>query len=84
MINPFQVLQVLDELEHTPSDSLESDILEFKAYSSEAALHNAKDLSEEISALSNQKGGLILVGVRDSSSVAHGMWADQLCGFRPS
>jgi len=81
MINYPLVLQILNELEHKPSESLESDILEFKAYSSEAALHNAKELSEEISALANQKGGLILVGVRDSRSVMYGMWPDQLCGF---
>jgi predicted HTH transcriptional regulator len=73
--------RVLDLLDHTPSESLESDTLEFKCYSSESALHNAKDLAEEISALANLKGGIILVGVKDSSNVPFGAWPDQLAGF---
>jgi ATP-dependent DNA helicase RecG len=81
MINTIQTKQLLDRLGQEPSDSLESDTLEFKHYSSEGALHNAKDLAEEISALANHKGGMILIGVRDSSNVMYGMWDDQLAGF---
>src|SRR5438046_6035985 len=81
MINTLQTTQLLDRLGQEPSESLESDTLEFKHYSSEAALHNARDLAEEISALANHKGGMILIGVRDSSNVKYGMWSDQLAGF---
>ncbi len=76
-----QVLQILERLETSPSESLESDILEFKHYSSNNALHNAKDLAEEISALANHKGGVIIIGVKDSCNVTHGAWPDQLAGF---
>ncbi len=78
-----QVIALLAQAEHTPSDSLETDTVEFKHYASENALHNAKDLPEEISALSNHKGGLIIIGVRDSSNVSQGSWNDQLTGFSP-
>lgn len=77
----MQTRQLLDHLCQEPSESLESDTLEFKYYCSEAALHNAKDLVEEISALANHKGGMIVIGVRDSSNVPRGMWGDQLAGF---
>ncbi len=81
MSTTTQITHLLDSLSQEPSESLESDILEFKHYSSENALHNAKDLIEEISALANHKGGMILIGVRDSSNVTSGMWGDQLAGF---
>lgn len=75
------IQKTLERVGLEASEGLESDILEFKHYSSENALHNAKDLDEEISALANFKGGTILVGVKDSKSVSHGMWSDQLAGF---
>jgi predicted HTH transcriptional regulator len=80
-MNSAQCTQLLDRLCQEPSEALESDTVEFKHYSSEGALHNAKDLAEEISALANHKGGIVLVGVRDSSNVSHGMWGAQLAGF---
>ncbi len=83
MINEKQIIDILNRLSNEPSESLESDMLEFKHYSSESAIHNAKDLSEEISAISNFKGGVILIGVKDSSQVAHGKWSEQLAGFVP-
>ncbi len=81
MIMIDQVIQILDEVSQMPSESLESDLLEFKNYSSENSLHNAKDLAEEISALANYKGGQIIIGVKDSSNVAYGRWSEQLVGF---
>jgi len=66
-----------------PSEELESETVEFKEYSSEHALHNAKDLAEEISAFSNHKGGVVVIGVRDSSNVKNQRWQDQLRGFGP-
>ena len=72
---------ILTALKDTPSERLESDSLEFKEYASENALHNAKDLAEELSAFANRQGGTIIVGVRDSSNVSGGNWPSQLVGF---
>lgn len=72
---------ILTKVKHTPSEELESDEIEFKEYSSETALHNAKELAEEISALSNYKGGLVIIGVRDSNNVKNEDWQSQLVGF---
>lgn len=80
-MNVEPLIHVLNQLRSVPSESLESDTLEFKHFPSEAALHGAKDLAEEISALANHKGGRILVGVRDSGNVKYGQWGDQLAGF---
>ena len=81
MNHQITVLPILAALKDTPSERLESDGIEFKEYRSENALHNAKDLAEEISALANRQGGIIIVGVRDSSNVSGGQLASQLVGF---
>lgn len=77
----MEITQLLDSLEFEPSEKYESESIEFKNYSSEQALHNAKDLAEEISALANKKGGKIIVGVIDSSNVLNQLWNTQLNGF---
>ncbi|WP_028573118.1 AlbA family DNA-binding domain-containing protein [Desulfonatronum lacustre] len=82
-MNLTQYAQLFEKLRNEPSEKYESDILEFKHYASESALHNAKDLAEEISALANHLGGIILIGVKDSSNITHGRWQDQLAGFCP-
>lgn len=64
-----------------PGEALESERIEFKAYKDQRALHNSKDLAEELSALANRSGGVVIVGVRDSSDVAHGDWGAQLQGI---
>lgn len=76
------ITSILDDVKNTPSENLESDTIEFKEYSSENALHNAKDLAEEISALCNNAGGSIIIGVRDSSNVKDQNWETQLVGFQ--
>jgi predicted HTH transcriptional regulator len=63
-----------------PSDDLESESLEFKGYKTEQAIHNARDLAEEISALANKVGGTIVIGVRSSTDVKYGDWPAQLAG----
>ena len=75
------VSEILETVKQTPSEELESDVLEFKGYRDEKAIHNAKDLAEEISALANHKGGLIVIGVKDTTDVAYGRWAEQLAGL---
>ncbi|MCK5328856.1 MAG: putative DNA binding domain-containing protein, partial [Candidatus Latescibacteria bacterium] len=81
MIHEAELHSILQKLKATPSERLESDVLEFKLYSSEKALHNAKDLAEEFSAFANHLGGHIIVGVRDSSDLPGCNWGDQLVGF---
>ncbi len=83
MINQTEIASILERLKTTPSESLESDTLEFKLYNSEQSLHNAKELAEEFSALANHQGGYIIVGVRDSSDIQCSRWIDQLVGFAP-
>ena len=75
------VSRILDAVRVQPSEALESETLEFKEYSSESALHNAKDLTDEIVALCNKLGGMIIIGVRDSSNVANKAWSSQIVGF---
>lgn len=82
MIHETEIYSILDQIKTTPSERLESDVLEFKLYASEKALHNAKDLAEEFSALANHKGGHIIVGVLDSSELKSTNWSDQLVGFQ--
>jgi ATP-dependent DNA helicase RecG len=76
-----QIRDLLVHLMDTPSEDLESETIEFKGYRTESSLHNAKDLPEEISALANRSGGLILIGVQDSSNVRPGDWKAQLTGI---
>jgi ATP-dependent DNA helicase RecG len=77
----MEILELLDKLEFEPSEKYESEYIEFKNYSTEQALHNSKDLAEEISALSNKNGGKIIIGVVDSSNVSNNQWNKQLNGF---
>lgn len=69
------------KLKSQPSELYESEILEFKNYTSENALHNAKELAEEISAFANNAGGQIIVGIIDSSNIKNENWLQQLNGF---
>jgi ATP-dependent DNA helicase RecG len=75
------VCGILDQVPNGPSDDLESDKVEFKKYSTENAFHNDKKLPEELSALSNWKGGIIVIGVKDGSNVRNSGWNSQLVGF---
>lgn len=75
------IITILNAIKQTPSESFESDTIEFKEYSSEKSLHNAKDLTEEISALANKDGGYVIIGIRDSCNVKNENWESQLVGF---
>jgi ATP-dependent DNA helicase RecG len=72
---------LLNKLEFEPSEKFESESIEFKNYSSEQSLHNAKDLAEEVSAIANKRGGRIIIGVIDSSNISNQEWKNQLNGF---
>jgi len=77
----MEVREILELLKTTPSEYLESELIEFKNYESERSLHNSKDLSDEISAIANQKGGKIIIGVIDSCEIKNEEWELQLNGF---
>lgn len=77
----FDFQELFENLKKNPSEKYESETLEFKNYQNETALHNSKDLAEEISALSNVHGGIIIIGVKDSSDVKNSNWPSQLNGF---
>jgi ATP-dependent DNA helicase RecG len=66
-----------------PSEELESESIEFKCYGSVQALHNSKDLAQEISAIANANGGIIIIGVKDSSDVPSEIWTAQMQGIPP-
>ena len=77
----LQIRRILDEVRTVPSGELESETLEFKAYRDERALHNSKELAEELSAFANHLGGIVVVGVKDDSNVPYGNWEEQLVGI---
>lgn len=80
--NDCDITMILNAVKTNPSEDFESDEIEFKAYKDETALHNSKDLTEEISALANFKGGLIIIGVKDNTDVPFGEWELQLAGIQ--
>lgn len=79
--NDDKVKLLLSQVKTRPSEGLESESVEFKAYRNERALHNSKDLAEELSALANLNGGIVIVGVKDNSDVTGTRWEEQLQGI---
>lgn len=75
---------IIQACKHVNSELLESEEIEFKEFSSASSLHGSKELAEEVSALSNKKGGVILVGIRDGGNIKDQQWANQLVGFELS
>lgn len=76
-----RIRQILELLKSQPSETLESETVEFKGYRDSQALFNSKDLAEELSALANLNGGIVLIGVRDSSDIRNNEWENQLQGI---
>lgn len=81
-ISESDIKSILSMVKSKASADLESEVLEFKAFKDERALHNSKELAEEIVALANKKGGTIIIGVKDSSNVPYGQWNEQLVGIQ--
>lgn len=78
----IKIDQLLGCIRNAPSESFESETIEFKEYKDTSALHNAsKELVAEITAFSNKSGGTIIVGVKDSSNVKGEAWETQLVGI---
>lgn len=80
-INTSDVLALLDSLKTSQSETLESELVEFKLYESENSLHNCKNLPGEVCALTNHQGGVIVIGVMDSSDLNDRGFEEQLVGF---
>ncbi len=78
-----RVMEILSAVKNAPSETLESETIEFKGNRDVAALHDAKNLAEEVSAMANKSGGAIVVGVLNNTSVRMGDWLSQLVGFPP-
>ncbi|NMY51919.1 RNA-binding domain-containing protein [Pseudomonas sp. WS 5011] len=78
-----QIIEIISACRHVDSELLESDVVEFKEFSGLSSLHGSKELAEEISALANHKGGIVLVGIKDGSNVSNKNWSSQLVGFEP-
>ncbi len=79
--NEEQIIRIISECKTKHSELLECEDVELKEFGSINALHNSKELAEEICALSNKNGGVVIVGIRDGSSVTGSSWATQLVGF---
>ncbi|MGA3681834.1 RNA-binding domain-containing protein [Pseudomonas graminis] len=75
------ILKIILACKHVDSEMLESEDVEFKEFSSVTSLHGSKELAEEISAIANKRGGVIIVGIRDGSNVRNCEWSSQLVGF---
>jgi ATP-dependent DNA helicase RecG len=76
-----EVLNIITACKSVDSELLESEEVEFKEFSGISSLHNSKELAEELSALANKKGGVVIVGIKDGSNVKNKDWATQLVGF---
>ena len=75
------IQSIIEACKHVDSEMLESEEVEFKEYSSINSLHNSKELAEEISALANKNGGVVIIGIKDGSNVVNRNWITQLVGF---
>lgn len=75
--------QIIRDVSYQSSENLESDILEFKHYTSDVEFISAPNLPDEISAFSNHKGGLIIIGIKDGKTVKNNDWKQQVAGFPP-
>lgn len=73
--------QLFQKLKTTPSEDFESEYLEFKNYRDANSFYNSKELCDEISALANKSGGIIIIGVKDSSEIKNNQYSEQLNGF---
>lgn len=76
-----ELLRIIEACKHVDSEMLENEDVEFKEYQSLKSLHNSKELAEEISAIANKNGGVLVVGIRDGSSITDKNWESQLVGF---
>jgi ATP-dependent DNA helicase RecG len=82
MLDFVKVNEILESIKTEPSEAYESETVEFKLYESKSAFYNkSQDIAAELSAFANRLGGLLVVGVKDSSNVNNMDWSSQLAGF---
>lgn len=81
VLNTEELIKIIAACKHVDSEMLESETVEFKEYKDVKALHNSKELAEEISALANKQGGVVIVGIKDGNNVENQEWSTQLVGF---
>jgi ATP-dependent DNA helicase RecG len=80
--NEDQIIKIIDACKRQNSEMIEGEEIEFKEFGSLNALHNSKELAEELSALSNKSGGVVIIGIKDGSNVLESNWITQLVGFQ--
>ena len=67
-----------------PSESLESETVEFKLYKSQKMFCDSlNDFSTDVASFANACGGVIIIGVADSHKVSDRQWQQQLVGCEP-
>lgn len=76
-----EILKIIEACKYVDSEMLESETVEFKEFSSIKSLHGSKELAEELSALANKNGGIVIVGIKDGNNVINDVWDTQLVGF---
>lgn len=73
---------ILENLKYNPSEKFESESIEFKGYRNLNALkEKVPEIVLELVSFANKHGGLIIIGVVDSSSVKNEDWPSQLEGI---
>ena len=67
MLTISQLSKLLERLDGEPADSLESDTLEFKSWNPHGPARKSqlREIREEVVALANSQGGVIVLGVTD-------------------
>ncbi|RYE19929.1 MAG: hypothetical protein EOP45_11865 [Sphingobacteriaceae bacterium] len=81
LVAAHHIISIINQAKNLPSEALESELIEFKAYANLQSLNNSKELAEEIVAFANLNGGSIIIGIKDDSDVKYGAWNSQLVGF---
>jgi predicted HTH transcriptional regulator len=76
-----EILKIIEACRSVDSEMLESEEVEFKEFASIKSLHGSRDLAEELSALANKNGGVVIVGIKDGNNVVNSVWETQLVGF---
>lgn len=84
MKSESEIREIIQACKLVSSELLESEEVEFKEFATASSLHGSKELAEEVSALANKKGGVILIGIRDGGNIREQQWATQLVGFEIS
>ena len=75
------ILTILSKVKTLPSEKLESETVEFKEFKSENSFYQGDRLISSLCSFANRLGGVLIVGVKDSSNLKSGNFEEQLVGF---